>query len=1179
MSELSDLGNDVKVESEVENPEKSDVDYGDGDGVNDFYETNNEMRQDSSDFNYQEGSDSDVPGDGENPDPDMSSEEKAEDIDTGIQDDIPAETETSSANDVEINTPEPEGNMSSEERADAYTDEFEDDSDETDSELTGTEETQQAEDVVDADSEESGEGDEATNQDEAQADSTDNVADGSENDASSEHVENEVTADEDVNSSVDDVEDQTGNTAADGTEDNKSADVKSESDDSATEDVGDHAEDSDGSEVSESGQEDAAASEETGVEDDSSEVDGDSTDEQGNEEKNDQDTNEETASEKVDGADNFDDASDTQADDVTEDSTDDADVKGDEAGESVDDSAEDGAEDSNTAETNSEDNAESVSGEDNDNVETSDDVESSETENATAETNDDAAEESSSNDVSDESAGEDTDEAENAVEADAEGSENNNEGDNAEGFEVDGTDGEVTEDNTASDNNGENQSESSADEVAENNSADETKNESSEKTSEDTTDQKETSDTDETSESDNNDDIDESGENEATEGVNDESGAEQNGETSSENNDAMDSENEDSSVEEGSLEDTDTAENDNSEDGSPQTSENVDEGSSADGVDEGAEDDNSDNNEAKSESGLDTEESDNQSGVSDTNEESKNINETDDSNKNVEDNRAEIDAHNESDANQDNDATDANQQASANDTSFDGTEANPSTTPIEDNATGEFRSVETEKRQILENCSYHQGQNDVGALGTCGPTSIANSLNRVTGTNDYTENKVLHNALDNNLCHKSDNPYSCGGTTTRDVVSIIDNVKDPESNIHTEVYDYDKALDVDSLADRLDESGTVAMVGVDSATLWDQRGDVSNSGLFAGYSEAPSDHWITVDSPVRDENGNVTGFNIVDSGGGVDFVDRDKFEKMYQGDDSHKVSDPTAIIVSNKGDNVNTFSQSDNVARAANYKGSAEISSGNDPPEIKNSSRDINGIELSDAAKEVNARFSGENFRAEKSFEATLSESDKDKTIDANKKTTCGLNENLGGTLDNAKFASNVDAKDLKDIKELRTRVPEIDQDTVMQKVIPADSVGKYLDGSFTQVGGCVAKANDAAPYTTNGEAAYKNLRLDYPGTKYEGFQSGEDMYVIRFKYTDDYVPSNSDIPLQADNKPPCTGTGFLGSEEHLIPEYTHDYTDISDGAIYKIDKDGNEIMVAMWDPFENKFTDKITGE
>jgi hypothetical protein len=67
----------------------------------------------------------------------------------------------------------------------------------------------------------------------------------------------------------------------------------------------------------------------------------------------------------------------------------------------------------------------------------------------------------------------------------------------------------------------------------------------------------------------------------------------------------------------------------------------------------------------------------------------------------------------------------------------------------------------------------------------------------------------------------------------------------------------------------------IAMVGVDSATLWDQRGDVVSSGLFQ-HSESPSDHWITVDSPTRDSDGNVTGFNIIDSGGGVDYVDRDK---------------------------------------------------------------------------------------------------------------------------------------------------------------------------------------------------------------------------------------------------------------------------------------------------------------
>lgn len=240
--------------------------------------------------------------------------------------------------------------------------------------------------------------------------------------------------------------------------------------------------------------------------------------------------------------------------------------------------------------------------------------------------------------------------------------------------------------------------------------------------------------------------------------------------------------------------------------------------------------------------------------------------------------------------------------------------------------------TDAEKTAIFENVSYHQGQNEIGALGTCGPTSIANSLNRVTGTADYTENAVLHNAMDNNLCHKSDNPYFCGGTTTKDVVSIIDNVKSPESNIHTEVYEYEKALSTDDLASRLDDSGTVAMVGVDSATLWDQRGDVASSGLFQ-HTDAPSDHWITVDSPIRDEAGNVIGFHVIDSGGGVSEVSREKFESMYMGDESHSVSDPTAVLISNSNSEVDSVSTSEETMQASNYKGSAMESDEGDPPD------------------------------------------------------------------------------------------------------------------------------------------------------------------------------------------------------------------------------------------------------
>ena len=62
-----------------------------------------------------------------------------------------------------------------------------------------------------------------------------------------------------------------------------------------------------------------------------------------------------------------------------------------------------------------------------------------------------------------------------------------------------------------------------------------------------------------------------------------------------------------------------------------------------------------------------------------------------------------------------------------------------------------------------------------------------------------------------------------------------------------------------------------------------------------------------------------------------------------------------------------------------------------------------------------------------------------------------------------------------------------------------------------------------------------------------------------------------SDIGIPNDGHP-CTGTGFTGSEDHLIPEYKYPATTPTDGAIYKIDADGNETMVGMWDKDANRF-------
>lgn len=501
-----------------------------------------------------------------------------------------------------------------------------------------------------------------------------------------------------------------------------------------------------------------------------------------------------------------------------------------------------------------------------------------------------------------------------------------------------------------------------------------------------------------------------------------------------------------------------------------------------------------------------------------------------------------------------------------------------------------------EKTARIDGMSYDQGNNDLQAYGTCGPTSISNVLNRVEGNNGHTENDVLHNAWDNNLCNKSDNPYARGGTSTQGVVDLIDNLKDPESNINTEVYDYGNALSVDDLANRLDDPNTVAIAGVDSATLWDQRGDVASSGLFQN-TESPSDHWIMVDSPVRNENGDVVGFNIVDSGGGVDYVDRDKFERMYQGDDSHRVSDPTAIIVSNNEEAGSISPQSDGMERTANYKGSAGESDGGGSPnemsevKLQNTELGPNGKELSETQKEVNNLFRGDRFKESDSYENRLGEERKAELADANYASTCGFENNLDGSCDNPKYSNVLSPEQkasIQELKDLRSNVPEIKEDTVMQKVITPDQMKEYLESGKTNVTGCATRAEDAAPYTNNLEQAYRNLRLDYHGDGYDGndfkqaISNGEDMYVIRF--TSDYSPTNNMYPsINEHTHPPCTGTGFTGSEDHLIPEFSYSMNDdcsynpagqeITNGAIYKIDKDGNETLIGYWNENTGRFS------
>lgn len=194
---------------------------------------------------------------------------------------------------------------------------------------------------------------------------------------------------------------------------------------------------------------------------------------------------------------------------------------------------------------------------------------------------------------------------------------------------------------------------------------------------------------------------------------------------------------------------------------------------------------------------------------------------------------------------------------------------------------------------------YEQGINEYGFEGTCGPTSQANALNALLGTNEFTENKVLSVAVDNNLCSVDSSPENCGGTTTEQFMDLYDKMNEQlGGKITTELHEYENALDVDAVAARLDE-GCVLNVAVDASALWDQPRDYVNA-MGIPCDDFYSDHWITVTGVQRDESGNIQGFDIIDSGGGVNYVSADKYHEICFGTDEHKVLDPTTIVVSKK---------------------------------------------------------------------------------------------------------------------------------------------------------------------------------------------------------------------------------------------------------------------------------------
>lgn len=245
--------------------------------------------------------------------------------------------------------------------------------------------------------------------------------------------------------------------------------------------------------------------------------------------------------------------------------------------------------------------------------------------------------------------------------------------------------------------------------------------------------------------------------------------------------------------------------------------------------------------------------------------------------------------------------------------------------------------------------------------------------------------------------------------------------------------------------------------------------------------------------------------------------------------------------------------------------------------------------------EDIRSRFSAENFKLEDSYDAYAKEHYPELN---DLKSKCVYDVQPMGTLDEQIERSPKDeyTQEERDyLKDIREQVDAPTTDTIMQKVIGVDTgniekdLQNYLNPvdrntgieTDAQVYGFVAKANDAAPYSTTPQECYDNLRLDYTETPY--VDSNQSVYAIRFTDGENYtIPYGEQFGGETTLPAPNAENGYISCAKYTIPEYTVDLIPaadgstkgaiVTDGEIYRINPDGTEEAVAYYDADEKTF-------
>lgn len=146
----------------------------------------------------------------------------------------------------------------------------------------------------------------------------------------------------------------------------------------------------------------------------------------------------------------------------------------------------------------------------------------------------------------------------------------------------------------------------------------------------------------------------------------------------------------------------------------------------------------------------------------------------------------------------------------------------------------------------------------------------------------------------------------------------------------------------------------------------------------------------------------------------------------------------------------------------------------------------------------------------------------------------------------------------------------------MMRKYIPVEDVEKYLSGKFGDrsydgIRGFIARQDDVLQLKTFDDIFY-TMRLDYEGNT---FVYNREIAYIDFSattYEDTFVPIGK-LYGGTENWPsPFGGMGLLKTEnEQIIREYISrgkdlKFSDMNEAIIYKIDKNGNTVKIAVYD-------------